>query len=248
APAEPGATGDLIGGEPVDAEPRELVFEAPYVILAAPADASRRLLDEAALGWSDAADWPSAASVELVTLVLDAPALDAAPRGTGVLVAAGTPGVTAKALTHSTAKWSWLAELAGGRHVVRLSYGRAGESNPLDGRTDDEVAELALADASALLGTPLDASMLRASGRSAWRDALSQATIGQRDRVRALEDVLAAEPGIEATGSWVAGTGLASVIPHALEAARRIRHLAVSPDDVPGTGSGASTDAPADDA
>jgi protoporphyrinogen/coproporphyrinogen III oxidase len=116
--------------------------------------------------------------------------------------------------------------------VVRLSYGRAGEADPLDGRSDDEVAALALADASTLLGTALDASMLRASGRSAWRDALSQATIGQRDRVRALEDVLAAEPGIEATGSWVAGTGLASVVPHALEAARRIRHLAVRPDDV----------------
>ena len=234
----PDTTGEVtVAGEPVEAsEPRELRLDAPYVVVAAPAEASRRLLDEAALGWSDAADWPSAASVELVTLVLDAPALDAAPRGTGVLVAAGTPGVTAKALTHSTAKWSWLAELAQGRHVVRLSYGRAGEANPLDGRTDDEVAALALADAGALLGTPLDASMLRASGRSAWRDALSQATIGQRDRVRALEDVLAAEPGIEATGSWVAGTGLASVVPHALEAARRIRHLAVSTDDVPGGG------------
>ena len=215
-----------------DDETRAVVIDAPYVVLAAPADASRRLLDAASLGWSDASDWPPAASVELVTLVLDAPALDAAPRGTGVLVAAGTPGVTAKALTHSTAKWPWLAELAGDRHVVRLSYGRAGEPNPLDGRTDQEVAALALADASALLGMPLDPSSVRASGRSAWRDALSQATIGQRDRVRALEDVLAAEPGIEATGSWVAGTGLASVIPHAIEAAHRIRHLAVTPGDI----------------
>ena len=159
-------------------------------------------------------DWPPAASVELVTLVLDAPALDAAPRGTGVLVAAGTPGVTAKALTHSTAKWPWLAELAGGRHVVRLSYGRAGEPNPLDGRTDARGGRPrarrrerhARHAARPVVGA-------RASGRSAWRDALSQATIGQRDRVRALEDVLAAEPGIEATGSWVAGTGLASVDP-----------------------------------
>ncbi len=206
-----------------------LRFDATYVVLAAPSDASRRLLDEASLGWSTAADWPHAASVELVTLVLDAPALDAAPRGTGVLVVQGTPGVTAKALTHSSAKWRWLSDVAGGRHVVRLSYGRAGESNPLDGRTDDEVAALALADASVLLGTPLDASMLRAAGRTPWSDALPHATIGQRDRVRALEDVLAAEPGIEATGSWVAGTGLASVVPHALEAARRIRHLAVRP-------------------
>ena len=112
--------------------------------------------------------WPAAASVELVTLVLDAPGLDAAPRGTGVLVAADAPGVTAKALTHSTAKWSWLAEQAGGRHVVRLSYGRAGAANPLDGRSDAEVAELALADASLLLGVQLDERMLRASGRTEW--------------------------------------------------------------------------------
>jgi oxygen-dependent protoporphyrinogen oxidase len=215
-----------------DDEAHPVVVDATYVVLAAPAEASRRLLDAASLGWSDTSDWPPAASVELVTLVLDAPALDAAPRGTGVLVAAGTPGITAKALTHSTAKWPWLAELAGGRHVVRLSYGRAGESNPLDGRTDQEVAALALADAGAMLGTPLDPSSVRASGRSAWRDALSQATIGQRDRVRALEDVFAAEPGIEVTGSWVAGTGLASVIPHAIEAAHRIRHLAVTPGDI----------------
>lgn len=218
-----------------------LRFDATYVILAAPSDVSRRLLDEASLGWSTAADWPHAASVELVTLVLDAPALDAAPRGTGVLVVQGTPGVTAKALTHSSAKWQWLAHAAGGRQVVRLSYGRAGEPNPLDGRTDDEVTALALADAAALLGTPLDAAMVRAAGRTAWRDALSHATIGQRDRVRALEDVLAAEPGIEATGSWVAGTGLASVVPHALEAASRIRHLAVRSTDVgePKDGTGA---------
>ncbi|MGH3706065.1 MAG: hypothetical protein ACRDT9_15630, partial [Agromyces sp.] len=72
--------------------------------------------------------------------------------------------------------------------------------------------------------------MLRASGRTVWRDALSQATIGQHERVQALEDALAAEPGIEATGSWVAGTGLASVVPHALEAARRVRHRRVQPD------------------
>ena len=213
-------------------EPTAMLLDAPYVVLAAPVDASRRLIHDASLGWSDASDWPAAASVELVTLVLDAPALDPAPRGTGVLVAADTPGVSAKALTHSTAKWPWLAELAGGRHVVRLSYGRAGEPNPLDGRSDEEVAALALADAAMLLGTPLDAAMLRASGRTAWRDATSQAMIGQRDRVHALQDVLAAERGIEVTGSWVAGTGLASVVPHALAAARSIRHLAVNPGDI----------------
>ena len=31
-------------------------------------------------------------------------------------------GVHARALTHATAKWEWLRERAGGRHVLRLSY------------------------------------------------------------------------------------------------------------------------------
>ncbi|MEF3402873.1 protoporphyrinogen/coproporphyrinogen oxidase [Agromyces sp. CCNWLW203] len=238
----PEPTGETLAPESTESwrvsaatEAGELLVTAPDVVLAASGHAALALVDEALDGWTHTSDtdgeaWPAAASVEIVTLVLDAPALDAAPRGTGVLVAADAPGVTAKALTHSTAKWPWLAEQAGGRHVVRLSYGRAGAANPLDGRSDAEVAELALADAALLLGVSLDERMLRASGRTEWRDAISQATIGQRERVRALKDALAAEPGIEATGSWVAGTGLASVVPHALEAARRVRHRRVQPD------------------
>ena len=230
APAEAGAAPEWrVAAATPDGE---LLVDARFVILAAPAQTSRRLLGEAVDGWADAADWPAAASVELVTLVLDAPALDAAPRGTGVLVAADTEGVAAKALTHSTAKWAWLAEDAAPRHVVRLSYGRAGAPNPLDGLTDDEVARLAVADASALLGVPIEQRMLRASGRTAWRDALSHASLGQHDRVRELEDALAAEPTIEATGSWIAGTGLASVVPHAHEAAHRVRHRALRLDDI----------------
>ena len=220
------------GAAPIEPEPAAFELTAADVVLAAPAHTSLGLVGAAVDGWDSAAEWPAATSVELVTLVLDAPELAAAPRGTGVLVAADTPGVTAKALTHSSAKWAWLAEAAGGRQVVRLSYGRAGASNPLDGRTDDQVAALALADASAILGVDLDDRMLRAAGRTAWRDALSHAALGQRDRVRALEDAVAAEPGIEVTGSWVAGTGLASVVPHALEAAHRIRHRRVTPGGI----------------
>lgn len=213
-----------------DAATEGLELLAPDVVLAAAGHTSLGLIESAVEGWESTRDWPQGASIELVTLVLDAPALDAAPRGTGVLVAADTPGVAAKALTHSTAKWSWLAEAAGGRQIVRLSYGRAGQPNPLDGRGDDEVAALALADASALLGVPLDGRMLRASGRTVWRDAVSHAALGQLERVRSLEETIAAEPGIEVTGSWVSGTGLASVVPHAKAAAARVRHRRVAPD------------------
>lgn len=210
-----------------DSPGHPVIVDARFAILATPAHVSRGLLAGIAPEAALAAEWPDAASVELVTLVLDAPALDAAPRGTGVLVAADAPGVTAKALTHSSAKWAWLAEAAGGRHVVRLSYGRAGAANPLAVLDDDAVADLAVRDASALLGLPLDATQVRAVGRSAWRDALSQASVGQPARVRALESVLEDHTGLALAGSWVAGTGLASVVPHAIEAAGRIRHLAL---------------------
>ncbi|GAA1058770.1 protoporphyrinogen oxidase [Agromyces bracchium] len=219
----PVAGGEQPGGVPAGDAAASVTVDARFAIVATPAHVSRALLAGIAPAGALAEDWPAAASVELVTLVLDAPELDAAPRGTGVLVAAGTPGVTAKALTHSSAKWPWLAEAAGGRHVVRLSYGRAGAASPLEGLGDDAVAELALRDASALLGVDLDASQLRAHGRSAWRDALSQAAVGQRARVRALETALEHDEDLALAGSWVAGTGLASVVPQAIEAAERIR-------------------------
>lgn len=84
-------------------------------------------------------------TVVLATLVVEAPELDSAPRGTGVLVAQGAPGIRARALTHATAKWAWLAERAEGRHVLRLSYD-----------TDlPDLESIALADARALLGVDL---------------------------------------------------------------------------------------------
>lgn len=204
-----------------------IVVDARFTILATPAHVSRGLLAGLVPDAALAEDWPDAASVELVSLVLDAPELDVAPRGTGVLVAADAPGVTAKALTHSSAKWSWLADAAGGRHVVRLSYGRAGAASPLTDLDEDAVTELAVRDASALLGVPIDRSQVRAAGRSAWRDALSQAAVGQAARVRTLEAALEDRSGLALAGSWVAGTGLASVVPHAIEAAHGIRHLAL---------------------
>ena len=57
----------------------------------------------------------------------------------------------AKALTHATAKWPWLAAgLPAGRHVLRLSYGRAGRPVPVDA----DIVDRAVADAAVLLGVP----------------------------------------------------------------------------------------------
>ncbi|MWC00418.1 FAD-dependent oxidoreductase, partial [Agromyces seonyuensis] len=200
-------------------------IRARAVVLAAPAAASRPLL--AALGGDLAAvaaeDWPTPATIELVTLVLDAPSLDARPRGSGLLVARDTPGVAAKALTHASAKWDWLAEeLPAGRHVVRLSYGRAGSANPLAGLDDVAAADLARRDAALLLGVELDPSQVVGSARVPWTDALSHAAAGQADRVARLRAALSASPGVAVAGAWVAGTGLASVVPDARAAALRV--------------------------
>jgi oxygen-dependent protoporphyrinogen oxidase len=202
---------------------------ADVVIVATPADQALRLLAGASddLVALTASEWPQASSVELVTLALTDDRLAAAPRGTGVLVAdAEASDVTAKAMTHSTAKWSWLADAVGaGRHIVRLSYGRAGRAAETQNLSDDEVRELAIRDLSRLVDIPLEASSVAGFARTSWTNALPYAAIGEGERIagvrRALEDV----EGLEATGSWLTGTGLASVVPDAREVAARARGL-----------------------
>jgi protoporphyrinogen/coproporphyrinogen III oxidase len=138
--------------------------------------------------------------VVLATLVVDQPLLDAAPRGTGLLVAkdgSGIPtdgGIRAKALTHVTAKWEWVAERAEGKHVLRLSY------------DDDsaDLAEVARADAEALLGVPIPTSSVLAFGRSEWY---------RPPRLTHTPD------GIHVVGETIAGTGLANVVGQADELA-----------------------------
>ncbi|MDJ0339845.1 FAD-dependent oxidoreductase [Cryobacterium sp. PH31-O1] len=215
---------------PSDAAPATATLTARYVIVATQGAQALRLVNPLGAQFDALAelDWPAPTAVTLTSLVLDAPALDAHPRGTGVLVAIDAPDVTAKALTHVTAKWAWVAQAAGpGRHVVRLSYGRAGHPNPTDDLSDDELQALALHDASVLLGVPLPASSVRAFARTEWRDALSPATLGAPERAQRVREAVARTPALEITGAWLAGTGLASVIPHALEAGDRIRHAAL---------------------
>ena len=156
--------------------------------------------------------------VALVTLVVDLPDLDAMPRGTGVLVARDVEGVDAKALTHATAKWQWLADSTGpGTHVLRLSYGRAqspedaaAEPSQVD-RPDEDLFRQAVADASALLQVGIGADDVVGWDVVRWVGALPSATVGHKERVAAVRAAVAEVPGLEAVGAWLAGTGLAAV-------------------------------------
>ncbi|WP_104101445.1 protoporphyrinogen oxidase [Arthrobacter sp. 08Y14] len=158
--------------------------------------------------------------VALVTLVVDQPDLDAHPRGTGVLVAADVDAVDAKALTHATAKWQWLADSTGpGTHVLRLSYGRAlsaadaaaaARPSPVE-RDDEDLFAQALADASVLLQVPLGVDDVVGWDVVRWVGALPSAAVGHRDRVTAVRAAVEKVAGLEVVGAWLAGTGLAAV-------------------------------------
>lgn len=124
--------------------------------------------------------------IDLVTLLVEQDELDAAPRGTGLLVAAGAP-VAARALTHATAKWGWLREAAGGRHVIRLSY---------DETPADPVAA-AVADAQTLLGVRLP-------------------VVVDAAHVFWVRPAAASVPSdVVVVGETVAGSGLAGIVAHA---------------------------------
>jgi protoporphyrinogen/coproporphyrinogen III oxidase len=193
---------------------------ADAVVAAVPERHARMLLAPVAPALD--ADTSEAPVVEVVTLVVHSPELDAAPRGSGVLVVPGTRA--AKALTHSSAKWRWVAEAAGpGRHVVRVSFGAQGEEPATAALDDDAAAALALREAAALLGVELEPGQVRGALRVRYDQAQPAATIGRAAAVTAARAAVAAVPGLGAVGAWLSGTGLAQVVPDARVEADRIR-------------------------
>ena len=210
-------------GESAATDPLEPVVEeldADAVIIATPESAARKLLASAvpALATTEAASSPE---IEIVTLVLDAPELAAAPRGTGVLTVPGSH--TAKALTHSTAKWGWVRDAAGARQIVRVSFGAQGEPAATAGLDDAAAADLARREAAALLGVAIAPEAVIASHRGRFIQSQPASIIGSGGRRTAARAAVEAVPGVAAVGAWLAGTGLAQVIPDARDEADRLR-------------------------
>ncbi|WP_082509775.1 protoporphyrinogen/coproporphyrinogen oxidase [Curtobacterium sp. Leaf154] len=153
---------------------------------------------------------PDRTGIQLVTLVVDQPELDAAPRGTGMLVHPDAQAVSAKALTHATVKWPWLADVADGRHVLRLSYATsatdtAGVATSLPVDPADPVGSRALQDASTLLGVPITADRVSGAARVGWYGPdLTAAGLAE---------------GVVGIGEVSTGRGLAGIIGAARKAA-----------------------------
>lgn len=211
----------------------ESTYDGGLLVVALPGPDAVGLLQEAvpALAGRSPGHGPD---IRLVTLAVDLPELDRRPRGTGILVAPQTPGIQAKALTHATAKWDWLAAAAGpGTHVLRLSYGRlegsSAEGSGAEGsgaegssadRTaagvpplaDSELLAAALQDASALLEVPVQEKDVVSWDVVRWQGALPFAAVGHKARVAEIRKLCAAESGLCIVGGWVAGNGLAAVV------------------------------------
>lgn len=156
---------------------------------------------------------PVGGAVRLVTTEVVSAALDARPVGSGVIVAPGARGA-AKALTHVDAKWDWAARaLPPHTHVVRLS------ARDADAPGLDTPAAVAV-ELRRLTGARIRTDDVRSLTQTRWSDAVTSATAeaaAWRAAARA-----AAPAGIHLAGATVAGTGLASVIPHARELAREL--------------------------
>lgn len=205
----------------VDAPDADGVVEpltANAVVVATAEPAARELLAAQISGLAEPGDAPE---IEIVTLLLDAPELDAAPRGSGVLTVPGSH--IAKALTHSTAKWGWLRRDAGTRHIVRVSFGTQGEPAATAALGEDAAAHLALTEASALLGVTLRSEQLVASHRARFVQSQPTSLIGASERRTAVRAAAHKTPRLAVVGAWLAGTGLAQVVPDAVAEADRLR-------------------------
>lgn len=157
------------------------------------------------------------ASVAVVTLVLPATAFPRPPEFSGFLVPP-VEGRTVKAVTFSSVKWPWLAELAGGPVVLRASVGRHREVADLQ-RTDDDLVRAVLGDLRDMLGVtsdPVDARVSR------WGGALPQYAVGHTERMARVREAVDDTPGLAVCGATYDGVGVAACVAGARRAATRV--------------------------
>lgn len=227
-----------------DASAAPPAHEGSIVLLATGRDEALRLLETAApdvsapapAATASPAATPDAPAIgaaarptlvrEVVTLLVEAPSLDAFPRGAQVHPVPGAH--RASGLVHHTARWEWLAREAGaGRHVLGVAFDGPADAHPTRGLGDADVFELARGEASALLGVRIDDPAVRGAHRAAFDLAPPASLCGHAEAAAAVRARAEALPGIAAVGAWLAGSGLAQVVADARSEAERVRRSAL---------------------
>lgn len=242
APTKPGPTPS---SEPVPAgAPRTL--RTKRLVVACSARPALRLLTSANLAALDTdITIPVGAPIARYSLLVDSPELDTTPVGQGLLVAPASPAscadtqpgavepsdqgsptqpgavespVGAKALSHLNVKWPWIAQaLAPHQHLLRLSYGRLGQSEP------QVSLEQALADVRVLTGVTIHPEQVSEHKLVRWNGTLPPLPPSYRARIAAFMSQVENIEGLAVTGAWVGGTGVNAVVAHARTNARRLQ-------------------------
>lgn len=228
APTKPGPSPS---SEPVPAgAPRTL--RTKRLVVACSARPALRLLASANLAALDTdITIPVGAPIARYSLLVDSPELDAAPVGQGLLVAPASPAscadtqagavespVGAKALSHLNVKWPWIAQaLAPHQHLLRLSYGRLGQSEP------QVSLEQALADVRVLTGVTIRPEQVSEHKLVRWNGTLPPLPPSYRARIATFMSQVENIEGLAVTGAWVGGTGVNAVVAHARTNARRLQ-------------------------
>lgn len=199
-----------------DAAPE--VINAGAVVLACPAAPTGRLLHDLVPTAEEFGAIPYA-STAVVTLALRGAELT----GSGLLVPPGELP-TIKAITHSSPKWEWAADLVAERwgqgvELVRISVGRRGEERLL--QVDDAaLLSRTLAEARTLPGWA--GAEVIAGAVTRWGGGLPQYLVGHRDLVDRLQAELAASPGLAVCGAALDGVGVAACIASGERAAAKV--------------------------
>ncbi|GAA1458056.1 protoporphyrinogen oxidase [Nocardiopsis exhalans] len=198
-------------------------LDCDAVLLACPAPEAARLLADTEPAAARELRRTEYASMALVTFALPASAFPATLTGTGFLVPAGE-GLTIKAATFSSNKWPWLAQeldrVNPGEDLValRCSIGRFRDENALR-RSDEELAEAALADlarVTGLRGSPVETRITR------WTDGLPQYAVGHAARVERVRSAVGSHPGLGVCGAAYGGVGIPACIADADREAERL--------------------------
>ncbi len=198
--------------------PAPETITADAVVLACPAAPAGRLLHDLVPTAAEFGVIPYA-STAVVTLVLRGTEFT----GSGLLVPLGELP-TIKAMTHSSRKWDWTADLVAerwgeGAELVRISVGRRGEEGLLQ-VDDDVLLARTLAEARTLPGWA--AAELITGTVTRWGGGLPQYLVGHRELVERLRADLAAIPGLAVCGAALDGVGVAACIASGQRAAAKV--------------------------
>lgn len=145
-------------------------------------------------------------------------AVEPSDQGSPTQAGAVESPVGAKALSHLNVKWPWIAQaLAPHQHLLRLSYGRLGQSEP------QVSLEQALTDVQVLAGVTIRPEQVSEHKLVRWNGTLPPLPPSYRARIAAFMSQVENIEGLAVTGAWVGGTGVNAVVAHARTNARRLQ-------------------------